>query len=73
MLDADQPPRTHGFRLSGLTELSIIDRAVGVLIGQGHHPDHAHATLRRDAARARLEPHVWADRLLQRTRARRPE
>ena len=68
-LDADPPPRTRGFRLSGLTELSIIDRAVGVLIGQGHHPDHAHGTLRRNAARAGLEPHAWADRLLQRTRA----
>jgi hypothetical protein len=66
-LDADPPPRTRGFRLSGLTELSTIDRAVGVMIVQGHHPEHAHARLRGDAARAGLEPHVWADRLLQRT------
>ena len=72
-LDADPPPRTRGFKLSGLTELSTIDRAVGVLIGQGHHPEHAHAALRGDAARAGLEPHDWATRLLQRTRARRLE
>ena len=45
-LDEDTPPRTRGFSLSGLRELSAIDRAVGVLIVQGHHPDHAHATLR---------------------------
>ena len=51
-------PDGDTFSLSGVAELSTIDRAVGVLIDQGHHPDDAHATLRRDAARAGLEPHV---------------
>jgi hypothetical protein len=68
-LDADAPPRIRGFSLSGLTEMSTIDRAAGVLIGQGYHPDDAHDTLRRHAARAGLEPHVWADRVLRRTQA----
>jgi hypothetical protein len=63
-IDADPSPRTQDFSLSGLTELSTIDRAVGVMIVKGHHPDHAHATLRRDAARAGLEPHIWAAQLL---------
>jgi hypothetical protein len=66
-LDADPPPRTRGFSLSGITELSTIDRAAGVLIVQGHHPDHAHTTLRRDAARAGMEPHTWAAQVLLRT------
>ena len=72
-LDADPPPGTRGFTLSGLTELSTIERAIGVMLGEGHHPDHAHATLSSDAARAGLEPHVWAASVLRRTRARRPE
>jgi hypothetical protein len=72
-LDADPPPRTRGFGMSGLTELSTINRAVGVMIGRGQHPDHAHATLRRDAARVGMEPHVWAAQLLSRMRPYRPE
>jgi hypothetical protein len=66
LLDEDPPPRTRGFSLAGLTEMSTIDRAVGVLIGRGHHPDHVYATLRRAAARASMEPHVWAAQLLSR-------
>jgi hypothetical protein len=66
-LDADPPPRTRGFNLSGLTELSTVDRAVGAMIAQGHDPDHAHATLRRDAEQAGMEPHTWAAQVLRRT------
>ena len=73
LLDEDPPPRTRVFSLSGLTELSTIDRAVGVMIVKGHHPDHAHETLRRDAARARLEPHIWAAQLLSLIRLNRTE
>ena len=68
-LDADPAPGTRRFDLSGVAELATIDRAVGVLIDQGHHPDDAHEALRGHAARAGLEPHAWAARLLQRTRA----
>jgi hypothetical protein len=71
-LDADPPPRTRGFNLSGLTELSAIDRAVGVMIDQGRHPDRAHASLRNEAAPAGMEPYTWALRILQGTRTPLP-
>jgi hypothetical protein len=71
-LDADPSPRTDGFNLSGVTELSAIDRAVGVMIDQGHHPDHALATLRSEADRAGMEPYTRALRILQGTRTPRP-
>ena len=72
-LDADLPPGSRTFGLDGVAELSTINEAVGVLIDQGHDPDHAHEDLRGDAARAGLEPHAWAARLLLRTRTRRLE
>ena len=52
--------------MSGLSELSTINRAIGVLIGHGHHPDHAGDTLRCDASSQSLEPHSYAARLLGR-------
>jgi hypothetical protein len=64
-LDADMPsPLVSG--VSGLSELSTINRAIGVLIGHGYHPDHAGDTLRRGASREGLEPHSYAARLLGR-------
>ena len=71
--DADLPPDGRTFSLSGVAELSTVNRAVGVLINQGNHPDDAHESLRGHAARAGLEPYDWATRLLQRTRAGRLE
>jgi hypothetical protein len=64
VLDADLPPPTTQSGLAGLDERSTIDRALGILIDQGHHPDGARATLRRHAAAAGVEPHVYAARLL---------
>jgi hypothetical protein len=64
-LDADLPPPTRVSGLSGLADLSTINRAVGVLIANGHHPDDAHDTLRRQAAAAGLLPHAWAARMLR--------
>ena len=58
VLDADLPPLTTSSGLAGLDERSTINRALGVLIDQGHHPDGAHATLRRHAAAAGVEPHL---------------
>jgi hypothetical protein len=69
-LDADVPPNPPFSGVSGLSELSAINRAIGVLIGQGHHPDHAGHTLRRRAFRQGLEPHSYAARLLRRDRPR---
>ncbi len=73
-LDADMPPSPLAsgmYQLSGMSELSTINRAIGVLIGHGHDPDHAADTLRRDASREGLEPHSYAARLLERGRADR--
>jgi hypothetical protein len=69
-LDADVPLNPPVSGVSGLSELSTINRAIGVLIGQGHHPDHAGHTLRRRAFRQGLEPQSYAARLLRRVRPR---
>jgi hypothetical protein len=65
VLDADLPPPTTMSAIAGLDELSMVERAVGIMIDHGHHPDHAHATLRRHAAAAGVEPHIYAARLLR--------
>jgi hypothetical protein len=70
-LDVDVPPNPLVSGVSGLSELSTINRAIGVLIDHGHHPDHAGETLRCDASIEGLEPHSYAARLLGRDRARR--
>jgi hypothetical protein len=63
-LDADVPLRPLVSGVSGLSELSTIHRAIGVLIGHGHHPDHAGEILRCHASIEGLEPHSYAARLL---------
>ena len=65
VLDADLPPRTRTSGLTGLDEMSTINRAIGMLVDQGHLPDEAHHTLRRHAAAAGVEPHIYAARLLK--------
>ena len=65
-LDSDLPPATLLSGMTGLDELSVINRAVGVLVAEGHHPDQARAVLRGRAASAGVEAHVYAARLLRR-------
>jgi hypothetical protein len=65
-LDADVPPNPLVFGVPGLSELSTINRAIGLLIGHGHHPDHAGEILRCHASIEGLEPHSYAARLLGR-------
>jgi hypothetical protein len=65
-LDADVPPNPLVSGVSGLSELSTINRAIGLLIGHGHHPDHAGEILRCLASIEGLEPHSYAARLLGR-------
>jgi hypothetical protein len=48
LTDTCDPPRPCG--ITGLEELSDINRAIGVLITRGHTPAEAHAELRRRAA-----------------------
>lgn len=66
VLDADLPPHTVVSQLTGLREVSTINRAVGVLIDRGHNPDDADAALHRHAAAAGLATHLYAARLLRR-------
>ena len=66
VLDADLPPQTLVSQLTGAHEASTINRAVGMLIDQGHHPDDAHATLRRHASAAGVDMHIYAARFLRR-------
>jgi hypothetical protein len=65
-LDADVPLSPLVSGVSGLSELCTINRATGVLIGHGHHPDHAGEILRCHASIEGLEPHSYAARLLGR-------
>ena len=65
-LDGDLALETPRSGLTGLAELSTINRAVGFLIGQGHLPEHAHEILRRGAAGAGVDIHVFAATLLHR-------
>jgi hypothetical protein len=67
-LDADVAPSALVSGVSGLSELSTINRAIGVLIDHGHHPDQAGDTLRCDASSEGLEPNSYATRLLGRDR-----
>lgn len=66
ILDADLPPRVDASGLTGLCELSAVNRAVGVLIERGHDPGDAYDSLRQAAAEAGVEVHVYAARMLGR-------
>ncbi|HWI00594.1 MAG TPA: hypothetical protein VNT27_09690 [Propionibacteriaceae bacterium] len=66
VLDADVPLSTSISGLTGLSELSAVNRAVGFLIDQGHDLDHAHDRLRWGAITAGVEVHVYAARMLGR-------
>ena len=62
-LDLPLPSRVSG--LTGLAELTVLNRAVGMLVAQGNDIEQAHQLLRRDAAAAGVEPHVYAARILR--------
>jgi hypothetical protein len=65
-LDADVPPLSRESGLTGRAELAVLNRAIGMLVARGHDIEHAHQLLRRDAAAAGVEPHVYAARILRR-------
>ena len=65
-LDADLPPVSMTSGLVGSEELTTINRAVGLLIGQGHLPGDAHDLLRRGALAVGLDADRFAARLLGR-------
>jgi hypothetical protein len=65
-LDVDLPPLSRVSGLTGLAELTALNRAIGILVDQGHDIEQAHHVLRRDAAAAVVEPHIYATQLLRR-------
>ncbi|HWH99137.1 MAG TPA: hypothetical protein VNT27_02310, partial [Propionibacteriaceae bacterium] len=65
-LDADLPPLSRVSELTGLAELTVLNRAIGMLVAQGQDIEQARQLLRRDAAAAGVEPHVYATRILRR-------
>ena len=66
VLDADLPPPTTMSGMVGLDDLTTVNRAVGILIDQGHHPNQAHAALLSRATAAGVDAHIYAARLLRR-------
>jgi hypothetical protein len=65
-LDVDLPPPSRVSGLTGVAELTILNRAIGMLMAQGHGIEQAHQVLRREAAAAGVEPHIYAARILRR-------
>ena len=66
ILDDDLPVTDLRSGLTGLGHVSTINRAVGLLIGEGHPPDEAHTTLRQQAAAGDLPLHLYAASILGR-------
>jgi hypothetical protein len=66
VIDADVPAARPASGLFGLSEFSAVNRALGMMIAQGHDPDHAYERLRREATAAGVELHVFATRMLGR-------
>lgn len=64
-LDRDLPPRTTETGLTGLEELSLLNRASGVLIGRGVEPWAAMEELESRARAAELDRYSYAHQLLQ--------
>jgi hypothetical protein len=64
-LDHDLLPASRTSGLTGLAELTVLNRALGMLIQQGHDIEQAHQLLRREAAAAGVEPHIHAARILR--------
>jgi len=71
VLDDDLPPESVVSGLSGLAEYATTHRAMGVLLGRGHSPDQAQATLRRAAAASGLTVPRYAALLLREETDRR--
>jgi hypothetical protein len=65
-LDADLSPLSRVSGLTGIAELTVINRAVGMLVDQGHDIEQAHQLLRRDAVAAGVEPQIYAARIIGR-------
>ena len=65
-LDVDLPPHSRVSGLTGLAELTDLNRAIGMLVAEGHDIEQAHQLLRRDAAAAGVEPQIYAAGIIRR-------
>jgi hypothetical protein len=63
-LDRDLPPPGQVSGITGVEELTVINRATGVLIERGAHPEQAMLELARHAAEAGLDRYTYARSLL---------
>jgi hypothetical protein len=66
VLDGDLSPDLADSGLTGLPELSSINRALGILIDRGHNAGDAYDILRLEATAAGVATHVFAARMLRR-------
>jgi hypothetical protein len=66
VLDGDLSPDLADSGLTGLPELSSINRALGILIDRGHNAGDAYDILRLEATAAGVATHVFAARMLMR-------
>jgi len=64
VLDADLALLSRASGLTGLAELTVLNRAIGMLVDQGHDIEQAHQLLRRDAAAEGVEPQTYAARII---------
>ena len=64
-LDNDLPLVSPVSGLTGLADLTVWNRAIGMLVDRGHDLVQAHQVLRRDAAAARVAPQIYAARILR--------
>jgi hypothetical protein len=65
-LDGDLPPNLEASGLGGLSELTAVNRAIGILIDRGHNAGDAYGILRRGAVATGVATHVFAARMLGR-------
>jgi hypothetical protein len=65
-LDGDLPPNVEASVLTGLSEFTAVNRAIGILIDRGHNAGDAYGILRRGAVAAGVATHVFAARILGR-------
>jgi len=66
VLDGDLPPNVEASGLTGVSELSAVNRAIGMLIDRGHNAGDAYDILLRAAAAAGVAIHVYDARMLAR-------
>jgi hypothetical protein len=65
-LDLDLPLLSRVSGLTGLAELTVLNRAIGMLVDQGHDIEQAHRVLRREASAAGVEQHIYAAQIIRR-------